>query len=1198
MHFVAQAGRRNRIVVGVIAVTFVVLGAYTSSASAQQLPPYFYSGSFTDGTGSTGGTFSSTIDRIDYDNDSEKLYVLDPGKGGGVLTKLNQDGLPRPFTYPPLAGASSIVIGSMGTVPSISVDNSPTATQGNIYVVSQSQAKLFGFGRSGAPLAGFPISGLSNPCGVAVDPQGDVWVSEMGPTPKVLREYSPVGLPTGNAISGLSNPCNVAIDTNGYFYIAQNTNRVRKYSPSGAFIYDLNAIRSEDIAIDPTNNHVFVVENQNIVRQYSSTGALQAEFGLADAEHSYLGLQTARGIAVDPVTHDIWVANRREYAGVRHVERFTRGAAITVPTVLTEKVEAESTSAIVKGVINPEGVATTDCHIDWGTTVGFGSTVPCLLAGVPTTVFTGSSDQAITASIPALVKGNFYYARVSAKNANNKVMTGGMITFRAASKPILTDQSVSDVNTDGAKINTQIDPNGGTTSYYIEYGTDLSYGSKFPPAGEVSLSSLVTPQSFNDTLAGLTPGTEYHYRIVAQNETGTTVGNDRVFKTYLPTSGDDPCPNAQVRQQTGSGLLLDCRAYELVSAANTGGYDVESDLIPGQAPLSARPDAADRLLYSVHAGSVPGVAGNPTNFDRDPYVAQRGASGWSTRYVGLPANGMTQEGPFASPLLGADAGLEVFAFGGPNICDPCFEDGSTNVPLRLSDGTLVKGMAGPLNPAADPGGFVAEPFSADGSHFVFGATSKFTSNGNEGSLSIYDRDLTTNTTQLVSTLPDSSTMEGGAGVGELDISTNGSQIIVAALLGEDEAGNKLWHPYMHIGENTGSYDLAPNTTTGVQFAGMTTDGSRTFFTSKDKLTGSDTDTSADLYEAAVSGGGGLTLSLLSTGASPPVGNEDGCDPFANADGNNWNAVGGASTNDCGVVAIAGGGGLAKVDGTIYFLSPEKLDEEGTPDAPNLFVVRPGEVPHLVATLEPNDSVVRNAVKDSEAHRYGDFQVTSNGNFAAFNSATALTGFPTSGHIEIYRYDAVADEIQCVSCPLSFATPTTDSTLAPYGLSLDENGKVFFTSSEPMVLRDTNHLKDVYEWSDGVVELISTGDSPFDSGVLSTSADGKDVFFFTHATLSFQDENGNTVKVYSAREGGGYLYDPPPFPCAASDECHGPGTQAAGPPNISTVTPSLIGSPQATSCKKGFSKKRGRCVKKKKKKKSRKRATPSSNRAGG
>jgi hypothetical protein len=81
-----------------------------------------------------------------------------------------------------------------------------------------------------------------------------------------------------------------------------------------------------------------------------------------------------------------------------------------------------------------------------------------------------------------------------------------------------------------------------------------------------------------------------------------------------------------------------------------------------------------------------------------------------------------------------------------------------------------------------------------------------------------------------------------------------------------------------------------------------------------------------------------------------------------------------------------------------------------------------------------------------------------------------------------------------------------------------------------------------------------------------------------------------MKIYDAREGGGFLFNPPPPPCKASDECHGPGTQVASPPPIGTIEGS--GEPQhlvteeaeaRKKCRKGQVRKRGRCVKRTKKK---------------
>ena len=125
---------------------------------------------------------------------------------------------------------------------------------------------------------------------------------------------------------------------------------------------------------------------------------------------------------------------------------------------------------------------------------------------------------------------------------------------------------------------------------------------------------------------------------------------------------------------------------------------------------------------------------------------------------------------------------------------------------------------------------------------------------------------------------------------------------------------------MDVGDSRKTIDLTPGIATpavrlheGVLFDGMTEDGSKVFFTTKDALhtaTNQDTDSSADIYEAEVSEAGALTLTRVSTGTDG-TGNSDACDPVSNSNGSHWNTVG--SAEDCGVVAIGGGGGVAADD---------------------------------------------------------------------------------------------------------------------------------------------------------------------------------------------------------------------------------------------------------------------------------------------
>ena len=192
-----------------------------------------------------------------------------------------------------------------------------------------------------------------------------------------------------------------------------------------------------------------------------------------------------------------------------------------------------------------------------------------------------------------------------------------------------------------------------------------------------------------------------------------------------------------------------------------------------------------------------------------------------------------------------------------------------------------------------------------------------------------------------------------------------------------------------------------------------------------------------------------------------------------------------------------------------------------------------------------------AVNDSEVHRYQDFQVTPNGDFAVLASTLSLTGFDTFGHSQVFRYDTDAGTLVCASCATHRSRPDRRSASSHPGLNLTDDGRVFFTTVEPLVLRDTNNRLDVYEWEEGELQLVSTGISNFDSGLLGVSSDGVNAFFFTRETLAPQDKNGETMKIYDARDGGGFLQIPPLPLCAAKDECHGPGTVPAPPPQIGT-----------------------------------------------
>jgi hypothetical protein len=103
------------------------------------------------------------------------------------------------------------------------------------------------------------------------------------------------------------------------------------------------------------------------------------------------------------------------------------------------------------------------------------------------------------------------------------------------------------VTTDGAgglgastvTLEGSVRPNGQQTVYRFEYGLTTAYGlqTSLTPAGSGVPAVLVSA-----VVAGLQPGTVYHYRLVATNDTDTTIGQDQTFTTGPGPSGGGSAP--------------------------------------------------------------------------------------------------------------------------------------------------------------------------------------------------------------------------------------------------------------------------------------------------------------------------------------------------------------------------------------------------------------------------------------------------------------------------------------------------------------------------------------------------------------------------------------------------------------------------------------------------------------------------------
>ena len=112
------------------------------------------------------------------------------------------------------------------------------------------------------------------------------------------------------------------------------------------------------------------------------------------------------------------------------------------------------------------------------------------------------------------------------------IAVAGMATLTpvaTAAAPSASTDPATAVTSNSATLNGAVNPRNEATTFYFEYGTTNTYGSRTPdqgPTGAVSQNIDVSA-----AITGLSPGTEYHFRLVAVNASGTRRGGDRRFTT-------------------------------------------------------------------------------------------------------------------------------------------------------------------------------------------------------------------------------------------------------------------------------------------------------------------------------------------------------------------------------------------------------------------------------------------------------------------------------------------------------------------------------------------------------------------------------------------------------------------------------------------------------------------------------------------
>ena len=200
---------------------------------------------------------------------------------------------------------------------------------------------------------------------------------------------------------------------------------------------------------------------------------------------------------------------------------FGSSARAAAPTATTGPATAiGSTTATVTGSVVPGGLATT-WHVQYGTSTAYGSTTSSASAG------SGTAAVNVTSNLTSLKPGATYHYRVVATNSAGTTH-GGDAVFTTLVPPGATTGAATTIGTTSATLNGTVDPNSRDTTFYFDYGTSTSYGTK---TSVRSAGSGASPQNEAVAIANLQVGRTYHFRIVAKSDAGTTTGADATFKT-------------------------------------------------------------------------------------------------------------------------------------------------------------------------------------------------------------------------------------------------------------------------------------------------------------------------------------------------------------------------------------------------------------------------------------------------------------------------------------------------------------------------------------------------------------------------------------------------------------------------------------------------------------------------------------------
>lgn len=255
----------------------------------------------------------------------------------------------------------------------------------------------------------------------------------------------------------------------------------------------------------------------------TSYGSKTSEVNVGSGNTTLEKNQAISGLSANTVYHFRIVATNSSGTSQGADKTFTTVGAPAVSGLSGSELGSFGEEATLKATVDPNGQSTT-YQFEYGLSEGSLPNVVPVPAG---SAGSGYEPVNVESVATGLTPGTKYYVRVSATNASGKV-SSSVISFLSSKEPGLSGVAASKISRNGAELKATIESNGFVTSYYFEYGTTTSYGTK--------TTNKEGSGAVSESLSGLKASTVFHYRVVASNKEGTHTGPDQTFTTLPAVS--------------------------------------------------------------------------------------------------------------------------------------------------------------------------------------------------------------------------------------------------------------------------------------------------------------------------------------------------------------------------------------------------------------------------------------------------------------------------------------------------------------------------------------------------------------------------------------------------------------------------------------------------------------------------------------